>query len=175
MPEVSAHNIDLAMKVFREHGDFIRSVIRFNIRNEALSEDVFQDLFLFLISKPIPEDVRNVRGFLYRVVSDRAKDAIRRVGRYQARIRRYAEHLRYTALEGCPENALIKAEETEKLFESIRKCLPAQEALAVTLRYRNECDVEQLAERMGVESRSVSRYVSVGVKKLRHLLHVTNM
>ena len=51
-------NVVRTMKVFEEHGDFIRSVICFNVKNETLSEDLFQDLFLSLILKPIPEEVQ---------------------------------------------------------------------------------------------------------------------
>ena len=49
------NNVDPAMKIFEEHGNFIHSVIRFNVNNEAEAEDLFQDFFLSLISKPIPD------------------------------------------------------------------------------------------------------------------------
>ena len=48
MPEVSVNkridaqsNADLAEKIFEEHGDFIRLIIRFNVNNEAEAEDLF--------------------------------------------------------------------------------------------------------------------------------------
>ena len=59
-------NVGLAEKIFEDHRDFIRSVIRFNVNNEVDVEDIFQDFFLALISKPIPQEVRNMRGFLCR-------------------------------------------------------------------------------------------------------------
>lgn len=164
-------NVDHAMKVFDEHGDFIRTVIRSNVKNEVEAEDLFQDFFLFLISKPIPEEVQNVRGFLYRVVSDKAKDTIRRITRYQARIYRYAEHHR-RIVENCPENAVIEVEETEKMFELIRGRLPTNEALAVMLRYRNNYNIGEVAEKMKIKPGSVSRYISVGIKKLRQVFGV---
>ena len=164
-------NVDRAQKAFEEHGDFIRSVIRFNVRNEALCEDLFQDLFLFLISKPIPDEVQNIRAFLYRVVSDKIKDAFRRIDRYQARIRRYAGYPGRVT-EYRPKNSLIEAEETKRMFELIERHLPQKEALAVTLRYKNDCDTAKVAKKMGVQPRSVSRYVSVGLKKARHLFGV---
>ena len=174
MPRVSiskngdvSSNVDRAERVFEEYGDFIRSIIRFNVRNEALSEDLFQDLFLFLISRPIPQDVQNVRGFLYRVVSDNIKDAFRRMDRYQARIHRYADR-QERVINNRPEKNLSEIEETKRMFELIQKRLPSNEALAVTLRYRNNYDTKEIAEKMGVKPRSVSRYVSIGLKKIRH-------
>jgi len=164
-------NVGLAEKLFIEHGDFIRSVISFNVKNQALSEDIFQDLFLFFVSNPIPQDVQNVRGFLYRVVSDRVKDAFRRIKQYQRRIHRYAERRRRLT-EDSSENIVIEVEEAEKMFELIERRLPPNEALAVTLRYRNSCDTREVAKKMGIKPRSVSRYVSVGLKKIRQVFGV---
>ena len=164
-------NVGLAEKLFIEHGDFIRSVIDFNVKNQVLSEDIFQDLFLFFVSKPIPQDVQSVRGFLYRVVSDRVKDAFRKIGRYQGKIHRYAK-CRGRIIEDSPEDIVIEAEEMEKMFELIERRLPKTEALAVTLRYRDNCDTVEVAEKMGIKPRSVSRYVSVGLKKVRQVFGV---
>jgi len=161
-------DVDCAMKVLTEHGDFIRSVIRFHVRNEAEAEDLFQDFFLFLTSKPIPQDIRNERAFLYRVISTRAKDAFRKIDRYQRSIRRYAQCHRYTA-DDHPENAVIEADEVKKMFELIHSRLPSREALAITLRYKNNFETSKVAEKMGVKSRSVSRYVSTGLKTIRDI------
>lgn len=164
-------NVDRAMKVFEEHGNFIHTIIHCNVKNEAEAEDLFQDFFLFLISKPIPEEVQNVRGFLYRVVSDKVRDAFRRIERYQGRIYRYAESRR-RIIENCPESTVIEVEETKKMFELIRRRLPPNEARAITLRYRNSCDTEEVAKKMGIRPRTVSRYISIGLKKIRQVLGV---
>jgi len=165
----ASSSVDYAAEVFDEYGDFIRSVIRFHIRNEAEAEDLFQDLFLFLVAKPIPENVRNVKGFLYKLISDTVKDAYRNIDRYQARIRRYAKR-NSRIVENRPETDLIDMEETKKMFDLIESHLPAQEALAVMLRYRDDCNTGEVAEKMGVKPRSASRYVSIGLKKIGHVL-----
>ena len=164
-------DVDRAMRVFEEHGHFIRSIIDFNVRDEAEAEDIFQDFFLFLISKPIPDEVQNIRAFLYRLLSDKIKDAFRRIDRYQAKIRRYTTYPGRVT-EYRSKNSLIEAEETKRMFELIERHLPQKEALAVTLRYKNNCDTAKVAKKMGVQPRSVSRYVSVGLKKARHLFGV---
>lgn len=158
-------------KIFAEYGSFIRSILRFKIRNEAVCEDLFQDFFLSLMVSPIPQDIQNMKGFLYRAVSNRIIDAVRSTGRYQIRINRYAEH-RTNTLSNCPEKILIDLEETEKMFELIRENLPSNEALAVKLRYLDNYDTTEVAQKLKVNPRSVSRYVSVGLKKARHVLGV---
>jgi RNA polymerase sigma-70 factor (ECF subfamily) len=165
----SLSNVDRTTGIFDEYGNFIRSIIRFHIKNEAEAEDLFQDLFLSLVAKPIPEEVRNVKGFLYKLISDMIKDAFRRKDRYQARMRRYAERsLRIS--ENRPETGLIDVEETNKMFCLIVRHLPAKEALAVKLRFKDNCDTGETAEIMGVKPRSVSRYVSIGLKRVSHVI-----
>ncbi|MHC4060082.1 MAG: RNA polymerase sigma factor [Planctomycetota bacterium] len=162
-------NVDRAAEVFEENGDFIRAIIRFYIKHEAEAEDLFQDLFLFLIARPIPSDVRNLRGFLFKVINDTVKDVFRGMERRQSRIHKYAQHNGHVT-DNRPENVLMEAEEAKRMFELIERRLPPKEALAVTLRYRDNCDTDEVAKRMGVERRSVSRYVSVGLRRIRHVL-----
>jgi RNA polymerase sigma factor (sigma-70 family) len=162
-------SVERAAEVFEKHGDFIRSGIRFRVKDETKAEDLFQDLFLLLVAKPVPQDVQNVEGYLFRVITQTAKDAFRRIDRYQARIRRYAER-NVRTIEKCPENVIIEKEETKKMFELIERRLPSYEALAVKLRYGDNCSIEEAAEQMGVKPRSVGRYISAGLEKVRCFL-----
>ncbi len=162
-------SIDPTMNVFTRHGNFIRSVIRFHVKDELIVEDIFQDFFLSLISKPIPQDIQNERAFLYKVISARAKDAFRKIDRYKQNMNRYAQCYRFPADER-PENAVIEADEVEKMFELIRNRLPSREASAIKLRYKNNFDTSKVANKMGIKSRSASRYVSAGLKRVRNIL-----
>lgn len=162
-------NIDCAEKLFAEHGEFIRSVIRFHVKDAVESDDLFQEFFLFIAANPIPQDVKNIKGFLYRMISGRVKDAFRKTMRYRRRLKRYAEHYRYI-LDNRPEHDVIDTEETEKMFDLIRKHLPRSEAFAVTLKYGCDYDIQEVAQKMGLKKRSVSRYMSAGLSKLRQII-----
>ena len=162
-------SIDLAKRVFTKHGHFIRSTIRFHVRDEPIAEDIFQDFFLSLISKPIPQNIRNERAFLYRVISAKTKDAFRKIDRYQQNMNRYAQCYKLPA-DTCPENAVIEADEVEKMFELIRNRLPSREAAAIKLRYKNNLDTSKVADKMGLKPKSVSRYISAGLKRVRNIL-----
>lgn len=165
----SLSNVDRAAWVFDKYGGFIRSMIRFHIKDEAEAEDLFQDLFLQLVARPIPCEIRNVRGFIYKLISDTAKDAFRRIDRYKTRIHKYTERNLHTS-KNRPENNLMEVEEITKMFELIERHLPPKEARAVNLRYRENFDTLQVAEKMQVKPRSVSRYVSAGLKKMGDVL-----
>ena len=87
--------VDIAANVFDKYGDFVRAVIRHNVGNAAYADDLFQDFFLSLMCKPIPPDVKNIRGYLYRAITNDIRDAARRVKRYQKHMRIYAKPINY--------------------------------------------------------------------------------
>ncbi len=62
--------VEKAMEVFDKHGDEIRAMIEFNVKDEFKAEDIFQDLFVSVVGKPIPPGVENVRAYLYRAVTN---------------------------------------------------------------------------------------------------------
>jgi len=165
-------NIAGAARIISEYGNFIRTIICYKVKDEDIAEDLFQDFYLSLVSKPIPAEVRNVRSYLYKVILNDILDAARRIERYKSRINKYANYSKYSINKNTPENALIETEETDKMFESIEGWLQRRESQAISLRYRDNFDVKETAKKMNVDDRTVSRYVSSGLSKIRHYLTV---
>jgi DNA-directed RNA polymerase specialized sigma24 family protein len=64
------NNVGTAAEVIAEYRDFIYMVICSQVNNKACAEDIFQDFFLSLVSKPIPHDVKNIKSYLYRAISN---------------------------------------------------------------------------------------------------------
>jgi RNA polymerase sigma factor (sigma-70 family) len=167
---VPPSNVARAAETFSEYGDFIRAVIRYKVKNEARAGDLSQDFFLSLVSKPVPTGVQNVRSYLYRAIINDIVDATRRVEKYKTRMNKYAECLNYSINKNTPENALIEAEETDKMFKLIEGWLRRSEAQAISLRYRNSYNIKEVAKKMHVNNRTVSRYISAGLSKIRQFL-----
>ena len=165
-----ANNVKVAAKIFDEHGDFIRAVIRYHVGNGVQADDLFQDFFLSLIYRPLPKGLQNIRSYLYRAITNDVIDFARKVERSQAIMHRYAKNFKYSINKSSPENALIEIEETKKMFELIEGRLPHSQAQAVTLRYRNDYNIKGVAKKMDVNSKTVSRYISVGLSKIRQFL-----
>ncbi len=162
-------NVDRAAKLFVKYGDFIRSIIRYNIKNNDLTEDIYQDLFIYFVFKPIPTGVKSTKGFLYKVITDKVNDSFRRIDSYQRRLKTYSERIENT-VENSPDKEIVDMEEYEKMFTLVERRLTTNEAQAVIFRFRDNFDNTTIAKQMRIKSRSVSRYVSVGVKKLRHFI-----
>ncbi|MHC4790492.1 MAG: RNA polymerase sigma factor [Planctomycetota bacterium] len=165
-------NVERAAEIFAEYGDFILAVIRYQVNNDDLSEDLFQDFFLSLASKPLPAGIKNVKSYLYRAITNDIVDAARRVENYQTLLHKYACNLDFSINKSKPENALIDIEQINKLVGIIKGWLPHSEAQAMTLRYKYNHSIEEVAEKMNVSKRSVSRYLSAGLSKVRQILKI---
>ncbi len=171
-PNNYATRVNIAAKVFGQYGDFIHTVIRCKVRNEAMVDDLFQDFFLSIVSKPPPPSLRNIKGYLYRALIHDIIDAVRCMERYEGHIRKYGNKLNCSINKNGFEDALIEKEELDRLFALIRERLPESESEAIALRYRDSHSIKEVAKKMGVEKRTVSSYISVGLKKIRQLLTI---
>lgn len=171
-PNDDVKGVERGSAIFSKHGDFIRGVIRYHAKNEAQADDIFQDFFLSLVSRPVPTNIQNIKSYLYRAITNDIVDGTRRIEKYQGRMHRYAERLKYSPTEDNPENALIRNEETDKIVRLIERRLRRSEAQAVILRYRNDYKIKDIAAQMGVNNRTVTGYVSTGLKKIRRFLGI---
>jgi RNA polymerase sigma factor (sigma-70 family) len=169
LPDTSKYrnNVGLATKIFAEYGDFIHMVIFSQVKNEARTDDIFQDFFLFLVRKPMPQDVKNIKGYLYRAITNDIIDATRRVNKYSYHVHKYKEYPNHSINKRTPENAFIDVEETNKMLVLIKGRLTNSQYQAMALRYRTDHSIKEVAKKMGVKSTSVSRYISIGLKKIR--------
>ncbi len=164
------YSVEAAARVFLEHGEYIRTVIRQKVRNKAEVEDLVQDFFLSLVSRPLPPDVRNIRSYLYRAITNDIVDSRRRLRVYHAAIREHYACSVSINRQDDPGSVLADIEETVKFFGSIEERLSSSEAQAVILRYRDNCSTKEAARKMKVKPQTVSRYLSVGLSKLREFL-----
>ena len=163
-------SVNNATNVFAEYGDFIRKVIRYQAKNEIQAEDLFQNFYLSLIARPVPPGIQNIKSYLYRAITNDIIDATRRVEKYQNLVLKYAERTDRFTHKKTPEKSSIDLEEKSQIFELIEMRLPGSEAQAISLRYKNNDNIKEIAKKMDVGSGSVRRYISVGLGKIRRLL-----
>lgn len=159
-----------AVEIYRKHGAFIRRVIHFHIADKSQVDDIFQDFFLSLVINPLPADIKCVENYLYRAVRNCIANAVRQTSCYRAHVDRYARQTRPIRKEGHPEDPVINADEAQKMFNLIERRLSKREAVAITQRYMNDSDVHEAATIIGIDKRSVSRYVSSGLQKIHRVL-----
>ena len=160
-------NLAKAKKLLAKYGNFLRTIISLHVENVDDADDLYQEFFLFLIFNPLPKAVKNTKAYLSRMVVNRANDFFRRKKRHKQRIGRYSEIMKARAADDNPEENAYDKEVLEKCFDIINNNLLTHEAQALTLKYSNNLNNKEIAEKMKINSRSSSRYVSVGLKKLK--------
>jgi RNA polymerase sigma factor (sigma-70 family) len=163
-------DVQRATAIFFEHCDFIRTVIRYKIKDESMAEDLFHDLFLSLVSRPVPAEVRDIKGYIYRAIINDVTDHIRHLERYQTIAHRCADYNKLTVNNRLPEDALMEKEQTDRMIELIKKRVTKNEFKAITSRYRDGLSIKEAADRMSINNRSVSRYISTGIRKVKQFL-----
>ena len=107
-------NVEKAARIFDEYGEFIFGVILSKVQDKNLAEDLYQDFFLSLVSRPITPDVRNIKSYLYKSLTNDIIDAGRRTERYHNLKNVYADHTDYVVNKKRPRNALTNEERTDE-------------------------------------------------------------
>lgn len=165
------NSVSSTFRVFAEHNEFILAVIRSRCRCELDVDDIYQDLFLHMVNKPVPQDVASVRRYLYGAIVMRMGSAARRVRRYRSSLYTYGEEKELHRNCESPEKTALLKEEAGRAMRLIENgYLKRSEARAIKLRYMNNWGPKDVADKMGVDVRSVSRYISVGLKRIRLLM-----
>ena len=165
-------DVQRATAIFFEHCDFIRAVIRYKIKDESMAEDLFHNLFLSLVSRPVPAEVRDIKGYIYRAIINDVTDHIRHLGRYQSLTHRCADYNKLTINNRLPEDALMEKEQSDKMIELIKKRVTRNEFKAIASRYRDDLSIKEAADRMNIDDRSVVRYISTGLRKVKKYLAI---
>ena len=160
-----------AEEVFLEYGEYIRSVIVHNLQDKNLADDIYQDYFLSLVSRPIPRDVKNVKKYIRTSIHKDIVDAVRRVQRYTKLVQHYSHYKEsHSQHMHKPENALIQYEEVNRIFYQIENHLARCEAEAIVFRYKNEYETKEVAQKMGVKHKTAQTYIRKGLQKMRYFI-----
>jgi RNA polymerase sigma factor (sigma-70 family) len=163
--------VQAAARIFEEYGGFIRAVIRYQAHNRSEEEDLFQEFFLALIRKPVPADTVNLKSYLYQAVTHHVVDSIRRRANYRRAVRTYVRKTRIPINNRASGNASIEnTEEKNAVIARFARHLQQREAQAFVLRYRDNFSIGEIASVMGVNVRTVSRYLSGALSTLRKTL-----
>jgi len=168
--EDTRRRVKRAEEVFDRYGDEIRAVIEFSVKDKSSAEDIYHDFFVSIVKKPVPKGIENVRAYLYRAVSNDVVDRFRRARNRREGIKEYAEYRRDRVVQKEPQNAIIEAEETERMLRLIKCHLPPREAHAIIQRCGVGRDTTDVDGKPSIDKRSASRYLTEAIKKMRRIV-----
>jgi len=162
----SQERVRLAAEVFHKYGREIRAMIQFTVEDPTEAEDLFQNLFLSFVARPLPPDIRSIRRYLYRAILNDDISRREREERYRKHIQVYAIRQKYSLVEEDPQDVAMRVEEIQEIFRMAENLRPS-EAKAVAREYRLDCDRGQASRDMGIKRRSFSKYLWRGLRSLR--------
>ena len=162
--------VGLAAEVFERYGDEIRAIIYFNVKDKSKTDDIFQEFFVSIVRKPIPSEIQDIRAYLYRAITNDVIDVSRQTKNHQDHIHKYAECRKHFQIPEDPQKNALQMESTKKMFQLIESRLPKREAEVVVQRYGYGLSITDTAEKMNVNKRFVSRYLSLALKKMREFV-----
>ena len=161
------HGVNVATKIFAQYGEFIRAIIRSKTAQQGYEEDLYHDFFLSLAHKPPPDGIKNIKSYLYRAITHDIVDAIRRINAYRTRLKKYSEERKDYVNMSKSGNASDYSEDIDRVLKAIVRQLPVGQSKAIILRYKYGYEIKEIAEEMCIDSRSVSRYISIGLKTIK--------
>ena len=162
-------NMRLASKVFEEYGGLIRVIIARNVEDQAVADDIYQDVFLSVIEEPIPSE-GNIVGYLYRRITNDIIDEARTAKNYRKRLCKYSIFGDHEPVYQPPEMTAIQFEETQNMLNLMAEVLERYEARAIVRHYYHGDSIAEGAKLMNVRKRTFSHYLSVGLRKIREYL-----
>jgi RNA polymerase sigma factor (sigma-70 family) len=164
----SRQRVDLATRIFVEHGSAIRLMIRQHaVANQEEEDEAYQNLYLSLVCNPPPQPLANVRAYLNTVIRNDIIEAMRRRKKRQAMITRYAMSRARQELDNSPDDFVAQAEEARRIVNLLAVRLPTREARAVIERYMYGYSATEVAQHLQVKRETASQYACNGLRRAR--------
>lgn len=170
-PEQGAELRNRADRVFLEHEDFIRSVIRFAIQNPSDRDDFYQELYLSFVLDPPTEEILKPRSFFYHLVLKRASDWYRNQSRRQKVLQKFYRRAQIDPEQKETESIVSEREEIAVFFRRVQESLQTNEGRAILYRYKDHYSLKETALKLGVKPETAARYICSGLKKLREMFY----
>jgi len=140
---------------------WMRSLARALVLDPSRADDVVQEAWLAALTRP-PDDRRNLRGWLARVLRNAALQIDRHEGRRRERERRVAQ------LESAaPAGSVDERVELHRLLVDAVSSLGEPYRTTILLRYFEGLDAEEIAAKEGIQGTLVRTRLARGLEKLR--------
>jgi len=154
-------------KLFAEHGGALQRYIYRRIRTKSDAPDLAQEVYVRMLRVSDTEAIRNPQLYLYTVASNLVKEyAVR-----QLRLTTSPELDETSVAERLGElPALDNQLERSQMFERlgpVLEQLPSRWRTALILQHRYGLTYQQIAERLGVSSNMVKKYLAQGLAHCR--------
>ena len=160
-------------RLFREHYDGLARFAWRYVRDRAAAEDIVQDVFAGLWNQRQSLRIKtSIKAYLFTSVRNRALNLLKHEATVEAWEREEgnaAEPVALSVTFPSPDEALDRRLLDEQLAAAFDQ-LPARQAKAMLLRWREDLSYEEIAGVLGISVKGVEKHLVRGLHAIRELL-----
>jgi RNA polymerase sigma-70 factor (ECF subfamily) len=156
-------------EAYRAHAPAVNGLARRVLANEALAEEIVQDVFVRLWEQPERFDVNRgpLRSFLLSMTHSRAVERVRSESSQQ---RRRSELGRQPARAGDDPARLLETEEAQQAVRAALAELPETQRRPIEMAYFEGLSYREVARELNEAEGTVKYRIRIGMQKLRAAL-----
>jgi RNA polymerase sigma-70 factor (ECF subfamily) len=159
--------------ILNRHDRWLRMVVYARLGEPQAVDEVMQEVALAAVRQGSPiADLTKVAPWLYRLAVRQVLLYRRRVGRQRNRTRQFADRFQPTEHDTRTPDPLawLLADERQRLVREALMTLKAQDAEILMLKYSENWNYHQIAERIGISHSAVETRLHRARKRLREQL-----
>jgi RNA polymerase sigma-70 factor (ECF subfamily) len=158
----------LVERLFAEQGGALQAFLYRRVRRHPDAAELAQEVYLRMLRVPDMTRIRNPEGYLYAVASNLAKEHARREP-HDSKVLDIDDPLVQEQLTELPAfgGQLDREQRVKRLREVLRQLSPKCQA-AVELQYWHGLTYAEIAERLGVSTNMVRKYLSQALVHCRN-------
>jgi RNA polymerase sigma-70 factor (ECF subfamily) len=157
-------------RLFAEHRGALQAYFYRRIRTKSDASDLAQEVYLRMLRLGDTDSIRDPQRYLYAVASNLVKEHALR-DRQQLRCVDIDEASAQELLATLPslDGELDALQEAGRLRAALEQ-LPSRWRTAIILHYRYELTYDEIADRMGVSSNMIKKYLAQALGRCRRYL-----
>jgi RNA polymerase sigma factor (sigma-70 family) len=157
----------LVERLFAEHGGALQAFLVRRVRRQPIAAELAQEVYVRMLRVPDMGAVRNPEAYLYTVASNLAKEHARDEHNAEAALD-VDDPLVQAQLAELPTfGSQFDAERRVKRLREVLEQLPPKCHAAVVLQYWQGLSYQEIAERLGISTHMVKKYLSQALTHCR--------
>ena len=154
-------------KLFAEHRGALQRYFYRRIRTKSDAADLAQEVYARMLRVSDTEAIRNPQLYLYTVASNLVKEHAVREQRLAARPELDESSVEERLGELPSLDSQLESTQLIEQLGTVLERLPARWRMALILQYRYGLTYQEIAERLGVSSNMVKKYLAQGLGHCR--------
>jgi RNA polymerase sigma-70 factor (ECF subfamily) len=157
-------------KLFAEHRRALQAYFYRRIRTKSDAPDLAQEVYVRMLRVSDTEAVRNPQLYLYTVASNLVKEHALLEQRQGHRLELDESSLEQRLGELPAMDSQLAGSERVEHLGAVLAQLPARWRTALILQYRYGLTYQEIADRLGVSSNMIKKYLAQGLGHCRRLM-----